>query len=128
MKYLCKVALAAFIVAAPAQAQASEWWLVTGEPGDDVAQFADSASIVDKGPVRTIHIVDHWRDGRAVSRTISIHCDRTSNVALNLFACGDDAYRMRTAMLLGEMHREDFARVLFSVAPSSAATATAIAN
>lgn len=120
MKSFCKAALAALIFAVPAQAQAGEWWLVTGEPGDDAAQFADSASIVETGNMRTITIADHRRDGRNSERTVSIRCDRAGTTALDRFTCGDDAYRMRTAMLLGETSRESFARILFSVPKAGA--------
>jgi hypothetical protein len=115
MKHAIKLALAALIVAAPAQAQASEWWLVEGALGDDRLTLADSASITASGAARTVRVADYWRNGRSAVRTVSIRCGRRTASELDRFVCRNDAYRMRTAMLVGQSTPDRFARIVFSV-------------
>ncbi len=128
MKLSMKLALAALIVAAPAQADASEWWLVAGARGDDRLTLADSASIAGNGASRTVRVADYWRDGRSAMRTVSIRCGRGTATELDRFVCRNDAYRMRTAMLIGQSTPDRFARIVFAVQTPKGASVKVAAN
>ncbi len=114
MKHALGLALAAFAFATPAYAHDNEWWLVDGQPGADSLVFADSGSIAGDGTARTVRIATYSRQRSGTTQTVSVDC-ASETTALARFTCGDDSYRMRTAMLIGPESLESFARVVFAM-------------
>lgn len=123
MKKVSIAILAAFAGSAPALAQAPDWWLVSGGPGETSVQFIDAESITKRGSVVSFDVATYWGNGRNMARELTISCNEqpvgSRYTELQEFACGSDETRMSTGLKLGSTEPEWLAKTVLAM-PSEA--------
>lgn len=121
-----RIALAAIFLAAPAQAHATDWWLVSGEPGGNAAIFVDADTVVRHRGSVTFRMERIERHGPEVETIERLHCDgppaSAEEEAVLDFACSTEGERMNSAMIVSPMTPRETARLIFAMPRQIAGT------
>ncbi len=123
MKPMGSIVAAAILAIAPAPAQATEWWWVSGEPGDRTASFIDADSVrLDKG-VATLRLQRILHPGRSIDSVQRVRCDTRAlspdREAIRRFACAGPDERMKIALMLGGIAPREAAQAIFAAPPAA---------
>lgn len=119
MYWTARMATAAILMSIPAQAQAADWWLVAGDPGDSSAAFVDADTVERTEGEVTFVAQTILRNGKATVTTQRMRCDAPvapgEREAMQRFACGTDEERMRSAMIIFPMAPLQAAQLIFAM-------------
>lgn len=117
-KVVISVAAIAFVTTS-AFAQDQDWWLVSGQPGDDSAQFIDANSVERNGATVSFDVATYWSNGSNMDRELTMNCNQRpateSYAELWTFACGSEETRMSSALKLGPTDPEWMAKTVFGM-------------
>ncbi len=116
MRSVAPVMSAAILALSASAAQAADWWLVPGGPGDRVAQFADAATLVRSDDVVGLSVLRIDRAGRSSEAFQHVDCRAHGGwrgaEALRRFACASDRDRDHFGLILASQSPAEVARMV----------------
>ena len=118
MNCIGRAVLTAAILAGSSQAQAADWWWVSGEPQDRAIQFVDADTVLRDNAHATVQVLSVERTGQSSAKVLRFRCDTPPDSPeiqpIRLFACGEADERVKIAAMLGPITPREAAQAIFA--------------
>lgn len=116
--------MAAILVLAAGPAEATDWWLVSGAPGEDTAIFADAETLARRDDAASVRVLRIDRSGRSAERLADVRCSGRAasreEEAVRRFACASAQDRDQFGLILASMSPDEVARMIFGTGSAGA--------
>ena len=116
--------MAAILVLAAGPAEAADWWLVSGAPGEDTAIFADAETLARRDDAASVRVLRIDRSGRSAEKLADVRCSGRAasreEEAVRRFACASAQDRDQFGLILASMSPDEVARMIFGMGSAGA--------
>lgn len=123
MRFAVRMLLISVIAMSASAARAADWWLVSGEPGDEVALFADAETLTPKDEGASLRVLRIDRSGRSTEALQQIRCGSRAvsrhEEAVRRFACSTEHDRDQFGLILASQTPNQVARMIFGMGPAN---------